>query len=130
MLDAVKRWLDEQERWLLVLDNVEDYEIVEDLTRKANHSGHHVIITTQRQATGAVQERDVDSMVRDVGALLLLRRAKRLTMDQSLSDADPSLATLARKISDELGGLPLALDQAGAYIHENSHRLCRITCLY
>jgi tetratricopeptide (TPR) repeat protein len=54
----------------------------------------------------------------DLGALLLLGRAKRLTMDQSLSDADPKLATLARKISDELGGLPLALDQAGAYIHE------------
>jgi len=118
VLDAVKRWLDEQERWLLVLDNVEDYDIVDDLTRKANRSGHHIIVTTQRQAMGVVQERDVDSMVGDVGALLLLRRAKRLTMDQSLSDADPNLATLAGKISDELGGLPLALDQAGAYIHE------------
>jgi tetratricopeptide (TPR) repeat protein len=118
VLDAVKRWLDEQERWLLVLDNVEDYEIVEDLTHKANRSGHHIIITTQRQAIDVVQERDLDSMGGDLGALLLLRRAKRLTMDQSLSDADPKLATLARKISDELGGLPLALDQAGAYIHE------------
>ena len=47
IVDAVKVWLDEQERWLLVLDNVEDYGIVRDLARKADaangtsHDHHH-----------------------------------------------------------------------------------------
>ena len=118
VLDAVKRWLDEQERWLVVLDNVEDYEIVRDLTRKAHPGGRHIIVTTQKQAMGAVQERDVRSMSREMGALLLLRRAKRLATDAALTDADPNARELAGWISDEVGGLPLALDQAGTYIQE------------
>ena len=52
IVEAMKRWLEEQERWLLVLDNVEDYGVVRDLARKASANGHHVVITTQSQALG------------------------------------------------------------------------------
>jgi tetratricopeptide (TPR) repeat protein len=120
-LDAVKRWLDEQERWLLVLDNVEDYGIVRDLTRKADAAkGHHIIVTTQTQAMGAVGKQRLFPMERDQGALLLLRRAQRLTGDNPLSSVGSQEAALAREIADEVGGLPLALDQAGAYIEETA----------
>ena len=64
---AVERWLDEQERWLLVLDNVEDYGVVRDLARKANENGRHVIITTQRQALGAIGRQRLAPMERDTG---------------------------------------------------------------
>ncbi|MGC2112663.1 MAG: tetratricopeptide repeat protein [Candidatus Korobacteraceae bacterium] len=120
VLDAVKRWLDEQERWLVVLDNVEDYGIVRDLTGKAGPGGHHVVVTTQMQPTGTVARHRLSPMQRDQGALLLLRRANRLAAGAGLSDTDPQQATLAREISDEVQGLPLALDQAGAYIEETS----------
>jgi len=124
VLDAVKRWLDEQERWLLVLDNVEDYEIVRDLTRKADpRRHHHIILTTQRQALGGIARQRVLPMDRGQGALLLLRRANRLAANAALSDADSQQAASAREISDEVGGLPLALDQAGAYIEENASAL-------
>ncbi len=124
VLEAVKRWLDEQERWLLVLDNVEDYEIVRDLTRKADaRRDHHIIFTTQRQALGGIARQRVLPMNRDQGALLLLRRANRLDANTTLSGADSQQAALAREISDEVGGLPLALDQAGAYIEENASAL-------
>ena len=120
-LDAVKRWLDEQERWLLVLDNVEDYAIVRDLTRKADAAkGHHIIVTTQTQAMGPIGKQRLFPMERDQGALLLLRRAQRLTGDNPLSSVGSQEAALAREIADEVGGLPLALDQAGAYIEETA----------
>ena len=57
------------------------------------------------------------------GALLLLRRANRLGADAPLSAADAKEAAVARDISEEVGGLPLALDQAGAYIEETSGSL-------
>ncbi len=118
IVEAVLRWLDEQERWLLVLDNVEDFGVVRDLARKASGNGHHVIMTTQVQAMGAIAKQDLEPMDNDLGALLLLHRAQRLPPDAPLSSADAGEAALAREISQEVGGLPLALDQAGAYLEE------------
>jgi len=123
VLDAVKRWLDEQERWLLVLDNVEDYGIVRDLTQKANLNSHHIIVTAQRQVIPAVERQRVNPMDRDHGALLLLHRANTLRAGAPLSSLDSSTVTVACEISDEVGGLPLALDQAGAYIDETASSL-------
>src|SRR5271157_3633120 len=118
IVEAVKLWLDGHEGWLLVLDNVEDYGVVRDLARKASANGHHVVITTQSQALGQIGRQKLFPMDRDLGAVLLLRRANRLTADAPLSSVDPKDAALAREISDEVGGLPLALDQAGAYLEE------------
>jgi tetratricopeptide (TPR) repeat protein len=116
--EAVLRWLDERERWLLVLDNVEDYGVVRDLARKASSNGHHVIITTQTQALGAIGRQKLLPMEREQGAALLLRRANRLAADAPLSNAEAGEAALAQEISLKVGGLPLALDQAGAYLEE------------
>src|SRR5262249_19008534 len=54
-----------------------------------------------------------------VGALFLLRRAKLIESDVTLVEADPADVVQAREITNELGGLPLALDQAGAYIEKS-----------
>ncbi len=62
-------------------------------------------------------------MDHEQGALLLLLRANRLAADAPLSAADPNDAALARQISEEVGGLPLALDQAGAYLEETGSEL-------
>src|SRR5271157_582638 len=118
VVDAVKRWLDEHEGWLLVLDNVEEFGVVRDLARKASADGRHVVITTQSQALGQIGRQKLFPMDREQGAVLLLRRANRLAADALLSSVDGKDAALAREISDEVGGLPLALDQAGAYLEE------------
>jgi len=156
IVEAMQRWLDEHEGWLLVLDNVEDFAVVRELARKAQPKGHHVIITTQRQALGQIARQGLTPMDNEQGALLLLRRANRLPEDLKgrverafrpastpstdchpeptfvgegsaspassegvpLQNIDAAEAALAREISEEVGGLPLALDQAGAYIEE------------
>jgi tetratricopeptide (TPR) repeat protein len=118
VLEAVKAWLDAQPHWLLVLDNVVDLKFVAELTRKANANGRHLIVTTQSQATGAIRAKDLPLMAGETGALLLLRRAAVIGPDAPLSDASAEDVVTANAISSELGGLPLALDQAGAYISE------------
>ena len=48
----------------------------------------------------------------------------------TLTDADPADIVQAREITNELGGLPLALDQAGAYIEETGCGLSAYLELY
>src|SRR5262249_4100182 len=49
------------------------------------------------------------------GAHFLLKRAGILAPDAPLEQAQPADREVAEAISEELGGLPLALAQAGAY---------------
>ena len=118
-LEAVKRWLKTHSNWLLILDNVED----------VTHIGHvlsfdnpgHILLTTRASATGTVAQRlDLDQMEPGEGALFLLRRAKLITPDAPLEEACEADQDGAKAISQLLDGLPLALDQAGAYIEETA----------
>jgi tetratricopeptide (TPR) repeat protein len=65
-----------------------------------------------------LQRIDLSIMRDDEGALFLLRRIGILALDASLEDASELDYTTAKAIVALLGGLPLALDQAGAYIGE------------
>ena len=72
-----------------------------------------MLITTRLRATGGVAVPvELKKMKPEEGALLLLRRANR---QATASDTDRKVA---RQIATELDGLPLALDQAGAFIEE------------
>src|SRR5271157_5259327 len=101
-VEAALRWLDEQDDWLVVLDNVTDLKIVADLTRKARPQRHHVIVTQKAKATGAIMSQKLPEMDTDTGALLLLRRAKVIGPQQLLSDAKAKDADLARRICAEV----------------------------
>src|SRR5947209_13342867 len=61
---------------------------------------------------------EVEVLPTEVGALFLLRRAGLLALDAAFEHALEPQRDLACAICKELGGLPLALDQAGAYIEE------------
>jgi tetratricopeptide (TPR) repeat protein len=121
VVDALKRWLTVNSEWLLILDNADDLAIVHEFVPAPNQG--HVLFTTQVQATGAVQGVPITDMLPDDGALLLLRRAKKINADDPLGAASEPDRTAASQISVELGGLPLALDQAGAYVEETGCRL-------
>jgi tetratricopeptide (TPR) repeat protein len=128
-VNAVIRWLKTHTKWLLILDSADELDIVREFVPPV-FSGH-ILITTRAQAMGKLARRiEVVSMSQDVGALLLLRRATLLARDAELSDADASDVPTAKEISEELGGLPLALDQAGAYIEETSCSLLEYLRLY
>jgi tetratricopeptide (TPR) repeat protein len=59
----------------------------------------------------------------ETGTLFLLRRAKLIDPEATLADAPPADVTTAHEISEALGGLPLALDQAGVYIEKSQRSL-------
>jgi tetratricopeptide (TPR) repeat protein/DNA-binding XRE family transcriptional regulator len=119
VVEAVQRWLSEHDGWLLILDNADDLELASEFLPTTG-SGH-ILLTTRAQATGLLAQRiELEQMEPEEGALFLLRRAKLLGRDAPLDSASYAEWTQAKAIAGLLGGLPLALDQAGAYIEETA----------
>ncbi len=126
---TVKRWLEEHEGWLLILDNADDLSLLPDFLP---HEGKgHLLLTTRAQATGKLaRSLSVEKMEMAEGIQLLLRRAKLLDEDEPLDNLTSNIRKAAQKLVEELDGLPLALDQAGAYIEETGCSLSDYLTLY
>lgn len=105
-------WLQKsEEQWLLVFDNAPPSSLAQYLP----DGDHGNILYTSRQHNLQPRLRPecvatIDTMDAPEGILLLLRSAQKDT------DATEN-RELARSIVNALGLLPLAIDQAGAYIH-------------
>lgn len=131
VIAAVKRWLDSHGLWLLIFDNADDPLIIgEYLPQK---SSGHILLTTRASATGAVgiaQKIELMPMSQHEGALLLLRRAGVLSAMGLLEEAEITDRQHAESIVGLLGGLPLALDQAGAYLEETGVHISAYPALY
>lgn len=126
---AVKRWLATHTHWLLILDNVDKLEMIVDFLPM--QSTGHVLITTRLQALGTLaQSIEVEKMGQDEGVLFLLRRTKLLAPGASLDHAREENCDRAVEIVAALEGLPLALDQAGAYIEETRCGMSQYLNLY
>ena len=100
-------WLQNQSGWLLVLDNVERRADVEPVLGQLDAG--HVLITTRRDVGW-------DALVDGCLRLDLLDRASavRLLVERSGQADELTAAVLA----DELGYLPLALQQAAGYVRQ------------
>lgn len=111
---AVMRWLERHTGWLLILDSVDDDETAQEVDRMIAHLQGGKILVTSRIArwSNRFQPVELDVLATDTSIAFLLEStaAGRQTRD----DDDAS----AMKIVSDLGGLPLALEQAAAYIVE------------
>jgi len=91
-----------QDRWLLVLDNAEDPSEIACWLPAGNG---HVLITSRTPAwSGIARGLDIDIFTRPESLLFLNERIPRITSDQ------------ADGLADDLGDLPLALDQAAGVL--------------
>ena len=116
-VDAVLRWLRLNHGWLLIFDSMDNLRVAESFLPKAGLG--HILFTTRMHAlSGIAQRLEVSKMEPETGALLLLCRASFLPLQATLDVASKDDSETASKISRELDGLPLALDQAGVYIKE------------
>jgi hypothetical protein len=122
IIEAVKRWFKDHAGWLLIFDNADDLEIVRNFLPTDGKG--HILLTIRAQATRRIAQRiEIDEMDQDEGALFLLRRAIILNPDDPLEAASSTNQATAREISQVMDGLPLALDQAGAYIEDTQWSL-------
>jgi len=114
---AIARWLREQRLWLLIFDNADDLRLAQRYI-PTGYRGH-ILLTTRAQTTGRLAYHlEVEEMNLAIGALFLLRRTGRITPDGTIDEVSADERDQATELVRELGGLPLALDQAGAYMEE------------
>lgn len=129
MILAVKKWLATHGEWLLILDNADDVTVVHNVL-PAERSGH-VLFTTRAQALGPLAQRiEVETMGMAEGTLFLLRRARLIAPGIFLDHVPQEQLAAAEAIVIEMDFLPLALDQAGAYIEEVGCSLATYLQLY
>ncbi len=113
VLALVRRWLIVHPGWLVIADNVEDLALLQSVLPPSRHGA--LLLTTRRQTLGTLaQMLEVPPLGSEEGIALLLQRAHLPT--RPLTGAE---TTAAGEVVHLLDGLPLALDQAGAYIDES-----------
>lgn len=115
----LNHWLAANANWLLIFDHVHDLEPIINMLPQ-NLKGH-VLLTTRTQIISHfdVAGIPVEIMSPEEGALLLLRRSRKIAFRAPLYKAADEDRSFAIQLSHLLGGLPLALDQAAAYIVDN-----------
>jgi tetratricopeptide (TPR) repeat protein len=129
IVQAVKTWLLSHRDWLLILDNADELTLLPDFLPPSR--GGHLLLTTRAAAPGRLAHRlEIATLLPEQGALFLLRRATLAAPDAILEQASLQERELALQISQELGGLPLAIDQAGAYLEETGTNLADYWHLY
>jgi len=123
VIQAVRAFLEERGGWLLVLDNADDLSLVRDFLPSGALGT--VLLTTRAASCGsAAQALRIGPMTQAEGMDLLQRRAGDGVMEpQEHGRTDPATTPAVqhralRTLCQRLYGLPLALDQAGAYLEE------------
>ncbi len=102
MIEAVKDYLQQSTGWLLVFDNVVEEK---DLAPYLPPGGAgNIIITSRNTHWENISELEVSTLPRDDSARFLAQRTGRDDQEG------------ANKVAKLLGDLPLALEQAGAYM--------------
>lgn len=116
-IEAVRRWLDSNADWLMIFDNAQGpKELDEYLPKRATG---HVIITSRNPNWGGVAESlQVEKFQRDESIEFLLTRT-----------GEPDQVA-ANELAEELGDLPLALEQARAYVERTGGDLSHYLSLY
>jgi tetratricopeptide (TPR) repeat protein len=102
-VEAVRLWLGRNPGWLLVLDNANDPREVRSYLPQG--TAGHVLVTSRNPAwAGSAQPLPVAVLPREEAIAFLRKRT-------GCDDRDA-----ANRLCDAVGDLPLALEQAGAYI--------------
>jgi hypothetical protein len=110
VIAAVQRWLEQNPGWLLMLDNADDPAMIRPFLPRQGQG--HLLLTSRAhafQGLGIFAPREVNVLSPAEALEFLLRRAGKDAGAKS-----PEADALAK----ELGYLPLALEQAAAYIAE------------
>jgi tetratricopeptide (TPR) repeat protein len=109
---AARQWLARHPTWLMILDNVDDAAAVAAVAAELPRlgGGHALITARATQFPAAIRKLELGALAPADATRFLLDRTKGARVETAEDSA------LARELADELGGLALGLEQAGAYI--------------
>jgi transcriptional regulator with XRE-family HTH domain/tetratricopeptide (TPR) repeat protein len=126
---AIVHWLNQHHNWLLIVDNVEDIELTKHFLPTA-HNGAY-LFTTRLSTLGTLASCvELGPLSLEESVHFLLRRARLLSPQTSLESLSSKELAIARTLAVAVDGLPLALDQAGAYIEETHGSLSNYLHLF
>ena len=117
----VLKWLNKQENWLVVIDNLDDINVVRGLLPNSSPE-RHTLITTRNPNAEHIPAEGLQVSVYDADdatELLLTRLGSQVRAAGETEEGKIECF----KIAKELGYLPLAIEQAAAYIREVSKDL-------
>ena len=117
IIAAVSDWLNHNGGWLLIFDNAARKEDLR-VWLPQNTAGHVVITSRDPNWGGVAKPLEVEVLTRDDAIRFLLQRTRQ----------DDEAAT--RQLAEALGDLPLALEQAGAYIETTGKPLANYLVLF
>jgi len=116
IVEAVRKRLEHQADWLLILDNVGEPGDC-DRFRPRSNTGH-ILITSRNQNWADAKILPIHELPRPEAIAFLQKRSGR----QDAKGAD--------ELCEAVGDLPLALDQAGAYIQSNGITIAEYLSLF
>src|SRR6266571_3853112 len=109
-VQALKHWLEHTSEWLLVFDNADAPELLKAYYPRTPRG--HILLTSRAQlfdTLGIDSTFALAKMTPEEALDFLYKRTAR-------AQSDPTEKHTAEKLASELGYLPLALEQAAAYI--------------
>lgn len=111
--ERVKTWLEQEISWLVVFDNLDNIETVNGFLPE-NGPKKHTLITTRNPNSSLIPAIGIEVPFLERGeAIELLRILSEVSVPLDSEEMEE-----AYKIVDELGCLPLAIEQAAAYVRE------------
>jgi len=117
IIQAVKRWLEGNDGWLFIFDNAKELDTIEEYLPE--QAAGHILITSRNAGWGGVAKViDLEEWTRLESIKFLLKRTR--CRDE----------TDASAVADALGNLPLALEQAGAYMEATGTTLAEYPQLF
>jgi hypothetical protein len=113
---AVKRWLEREDEWLLIFDNADTPELLKASYPRTPRG--HILLTSRAQLfdmVGIASPLALEQMQPHEALDFLYKRTER-------AQSDPTEQCAAEHLAAELGYLPLALEQAAAYLAAKNAR--------
>ncbi|MBL9114529.1 MAG: toll/interleukin-1 receptor domain-containing protein [Verrucomicrobiaceae bacterium] len=125
-VQTVLGWLQRHKGWLLIIDNVDSPEAVHALNQHLGQlkAGHVLITSRLHEWADNITALDLEVLLPEDAATLLLKLTKHPNPE------DPQARKDALQLAEELGRLPLALQQAAGYIREQNLTLAQAHTFY
>ena len=128
---GVLTWMNRKSKWLLILDNLDDLSVIDGYL--AGLSTGHILITTRDQHYYQIPAEGIETGPLEIEEAIELLLIRSSVVSNSMARRDEgirSIESVAKDIVQELGLLPLAIEQAAGYIREASSDIFKYLSSY